>query len=291
MASTAIVKTKGSDTSSAITKRAKLFLDNLAKERFESDFKSRGICASREVNFEFFAKELELSVFKLFTQIGWKPFLAIKEKIYPSLIREFYSNLVFSEEEGEPVGRSMLRGKRVDLTTDNIRSWVGVKKGVFKRYSSREPITMETYSIEKVANNLGGSPNGEVTLAQLGVNERLLAHVLFEEKEESVDSDATLYSESPGHQQIKEEPTEKDSDTSMFSSASDKAPIQDEHQAVSIQLAPEDESAPKNEPEYKHDPPATKKSPKAKPTSSEPLPQPPLAPLDEIHEHLKILIN
>ncbi|KAF7815167.1 Retrovirus-related Pol polyprotein from transposon RE1 [Senna tora] len=298
--------------------------------------------------------------------MGWKPFLAIKENIYPSLIREFYSNLVFSEEEGEPVGRSMLRGKRVDLTADNIRRWIGVKKGDFK------------------------SPNGEVTLALLGLNERLLAHVLCqlimpkagtsndpsqfdiflmwcaikgwetdlafiilndmkdtlarptadlpygtlitviaralgvvfededwvsanvqgnynqrmiqnmsfkkvggkwiklrkakvepregtkkrkmnvkhgrrppkstkgsgtrnssrllkkdmsspsshihvsaEEKEESTNSDATLYSESPVHQPIKEEPTENDSDTTMFSSASDKAPNQDEHQAVS----------------------------------------------------------
>ncbi|KAF7810329.1 uncharacterized protein G2W53_037072 [Senna tora] len=63
MASTAIIKRKGSDTSSAITKRPKLFLDNLAKGRFESDFRTRGICAPREVNFEFFAKEPELNIF------------------------------------------------------------------------------------------------------------------------------------------------------------------------------------------------------------------------------------
>ncbi|KAF7802831.1 Retrovirus-related Pol polyprotein from transposon RE1 [Senna tora] len=426
--------------------RPKLFLDNMAKERFESDFRSRGIYAPPEVNFEFFAKEPELSVFQLFTQMGWKPFLAIKEKIYPSLIREFYSNLVFSEEEGEPVGRSMLRGKRADLTTGNIRRWIGVKKGDFKRYSSREPITMETYSIEKAAKKLGGSPNGEVTLAQLGVNERLLAHVLcqlimpkagtsndpsqfdiflmwcavkgwkpdlafiilnhmkdtlarpttdlpyetlitliarargvvFEdddwvganvqgnydqrliqnlsfkkvggkwiklgkakvkpgegtekrkmnvkhgrrppkstkgsstrkssrllkkdisspsspiqvlagEKEESADFDATLYFESLVHQPIKEEPTEKEYDTTMFSSASNKAPNQEEHQAVSSQLAPEDESTPENEPEHDH--PVAQHSPKTKPASSEPLPQPPLTPLAEIREQLKLLTS
>ncbi|KAF7815054.1 hypothetical protein G2W53_029023 [Senna tora] len=325
MAGTTIVKRKGSNTSSAIAKRPKLFLDN--------------------------------------------------------------SNLAFSEEEeGEPVGRSMIRGKRVDLTADNIRSWTGVKKGDFKRYSSREPITMESYSIEKVAKKLGGSSNGEVTLAPLGVNERLLAHVLcqlimpkagtsndpsqfeiflmwcavkgwepdlafiilnhmkdmlarpianlpygslitliarargvvfededwvgvnvqgkydqrliqnmsfkkvsVEEKEESADSDATLYSESPVHQPIKEEPTEKDFDTTMFSSASDKAPNQDEHQAVSSHLALEDESAPENEPEY--EPPAPKHSPKANPSSSNPLPQPPLTPLAEIREQLKVLTS
>ncbi|KAF7802445.1 uncharacterized protein G2W53_041556 [Senna tora] len=106
MASTAIVKRKGSDTSSAIAKRPKLFLDNSAKECFESDFKSKGI---------------------------W---------------------------EGEPMGHSMIRGKKVELTADNIRSWKGVKKGDFERYSSREPITMESYSIEKAAKKLGGSSNG-----------------------------------------------------------------------------------------------------------------------------------
>ncbi|KAF7814862.1 hypothetical protein G2W53_028831 [Senna tora] len=175
-----IMKRKGSNSSSVIAKRPKLFLDNSAKECFESDFKSRGICAPREVNFEFFDKEPEPNVFQLFSQMGWKPFLGIKERIYPFIIREFYYNLVFSEEDGELVGRLMIRGKKVELTADNIRSWIGVKKGDFKRYSSREPISMESYSIEKAAKKLGGSPNGEVTLAQLGVNEGLIAHVLFQ---------------------------------------------------------------------------------------------------------------
>ncbi|KAF7814878.1 Retrovirus-related Pol polyprotein from transposon RE1 [Senna tora] len=178
MVSSAIVKRKGSDSSFVIGKRPKLFLDNSAKERFDSDFKSRGICAPQEVNFAFFDKEPQLNVFQLFSQMGWKPFIGIKERIYPSIIREFYSNLVFSEEDGEPVVRSMIRGKKVELTIDNIRSWIGVKKGDFKRYSSREPISMESYSIEKAANKLGGNSNGEVTLAQLGVNERMIAHVL-----------------------------------------------------------------------------------------------------------------
>ncbi|KAF7839047.1 putative P-loop containing nucleoside triphosphate hydrolase, leucine-rich repeat domain, L [Senna tora] len=352
-ASNAIVKRKGSDTSSAIAKRPKLFLDNSAKERFESEFKYRGICAPQEVNFKFIAKEPELNVFHLFSQMGWKPVLAIKERIYPSLIREFYSNLVFSEEDGEPVGHSMIRGKKVELTADNIRSWIGVKKGDFKRYSSREPISMESYSTEKAAKKLGGNSNGEVTLAQLGVNERLIAHVLYqlimpkaaraqgvifededwvganvqgnydqrliqnmtfkkvggkwiklgkakaepgegtekrkmnvkhgkrppkstkgsgtwkssrllkkdtsslsspiqvsaEEKEESADSDATIYSESPIHQPIKEEPNEKGSDATLFSSAYDKEPNQDEHKA------------------------------------------PPMTPLAEIREPLKVLTN
>ncbi|KAF7839473.1 Retrovirus-related Pol polyprotein from transposon RE1 [Senna tora] len=379
MASTAIVKRKGSDTSSAIAKRPKLFLDNLAKG------------------------------------MSWKPFLAIKERIYPSLIQVSYSNLVFSEEEGEPVGRSMIRGKKVELTADNIRSWIGLKKGDFKRYSSREPITMESYTIEKATKKLGGSSNGEVTLAKLGVNERLIAHVLCqlilpkagtsndpsqfdiflmwcavkgwepdlafiilnhmkdtlacptvdlpygslitliararglifededwaeadpgegtekrkmnvkrgrrplktpkgsgtwkfsrllkkdtsspsspiqvsaEEKEDSADSDAIMYYVSPVHQPIKEEPTEKDSDATMFSSSSDKEPNQDEHQAVSSHLAPKDESASENEPEHEPEPPVPTHSPKINPSSSEPLPQPPMTPLVEIREQLKVL--
>ncbi|KAF7835280.1 uncharacterized protein G2W53_010139 [Senna tora] len=110
--------------------------------------------------------------------------------------------------------------------------------------------------------------------------------VSAEEKEESVDSDATLYSESPVHQPIKEEPIEKDYDTTTFSSASDKVPNQDEHQAVSSHLAPEDESAPENEPEHEHEPPAPKHSPKANPSSSEPLPQSPLSPLKVLTSQL-----
>ncbi|KAF7841424.1 hypothetical protein G2W53_003722 [Senna tora] len=178
MASTAIVKRKGSDLSFVATKRPKLFLDKTVKERFKSNFKSRGIYAPREVNFKFFDKEPEVNVFQLFSQMGWKPFFTIKERIYPSLIQEFYSNLIFFEESGELVGRSMIRGKKVDLTAENIRSWIGVKKGDFRRYSSREPISTESYSIEKATKKFGGNSNGDVTLAQLGVNERLIAHVL-----------------------------------------------------------------------------------------------------------------
>ncbi|KAF7802662.1 uncharacterized protein G2W53_041773 [Senna tora] len=48
--------------------------------------------------------------------------------------------------------------------------------------------------------------------------------VSAEEKEESIDFNATMYSESPVHQPIKEEPIEKDSDATMFSSTSDKEP-------------------------------------------------------------------
>ncbi|KAF7835551.1 hypothetical protein G2W53_010410 [Senna tora] len=314
-----------SEKKGVIRHLSKLFLDNSSKERFESDFKSIGICAPREVNFDFFDKEPELNVFQLFSQVGWKPFLAIKERTYPSLIREFYSNLVFSKEGGEPVGCLMIRRKKVDLTADNIRSWIGVKKGDFRRYSSKEPISMESYSIENAAKKLGGSFNGwEPDLAFFILNHMkdtlarptvdlsygsliiLIARargVIFlgedwdtsspsspiqvsaEEKEESVDSDATMYFESPIHQPIKEEPTEKESDATLFSSASDKEPNQDEQQAISSHLAPKNESAHENQLE----PPVSKHSPKANTCSSEPLPQPPMTPLAEIREQLKNL--
>ncbi|KAF7815161.1 uncharacterized protein G2W53_029130 [Senna tora] len=294
MASIAIVKRKGFDSSSVVAKRPKILLDNPANERFETDFKSKGICAPREVNFEFFDKEPELNVFQLFSQM---------------------------EESGEIVGQSMIRRKKVELTAENIRSWIGVKKGDFKRYSSREPIFMESYSIEKAAKKLGGSSNGEVTLGQgvvfvgedwVGANvqgnyyNRLIQNMSFkkvggkwiklgkakaepregsdkkkmnlkhgrrppkstkgsvsknnEEKEESVDSDATMYSESLVHQS-------------------------DEQQDVSSHLAPE------NEPKHEPEPPKSKHSPKANPSSSEPQPQPSMTPLTENREQLRNLTS
>ncbi|KAF7838982.1 hypothetical protein G2W53_007464 [Senna tora] len=89
----------------------------------------------REVNFEFFDKEPRFTVFQMFSLMGWRPFLAIKEKI-------------------------------------------GLKEGDFKRYSTKEPISMEAYSHDKAIKKITEGISGEFILGQLGVNERLMAHVL-----------------------------------------------------------------------------------------------------------------
>ncbi|KAF7814892.1 uncharacterized protein G2W53_028861 [Senna tora] len=159
MASKAIVKRKAS---SSPTKKPKLFLDEAAKTRFEDNFNDRGICTPRE----------------MFSLMGWRLFLAIKEKVYPALVKESYANLSFSDLDGEIVGKSMLRGKKIDLTMRNLRTWTGLKEGDFKRYSTKEPISMEAYSHDKAVKKITGSISGEFILGQLGVIECLMAHVL-----------------------------------------------------------------------------------------------------------------
>ncbi|KAF7821925.1 Myb_DNA-bind_6 domain-containing protein [Senna tora] len=59
-----------------------------------------------------------------------------------------------------------------------MRIWIGLKEGDFKRYSTKEPISMEAYSHEKAVKKISGDIFGEFILGQLGVNERLMAHVL-----------------------------------------------------------------------------------------------------------------
>ncbi|KAF7833340.1 uncharacterized protein G2W53_015673 [Senna tora] len=176
MASKAIVKRKASSSPTKTVKRPKHFLDEAAKTRFDDNIKYRGICMPREVNFEFFDKEPGLTVFQMFSLMG--PFFAIKEKVYPTLVKEFYANLSFSELDGEIVGKSMLRGKKIDLTMKNLRMWIALKEGDFKRYFNKEPISMEAYSYEKAVKKISGEISDEIILGQLGINERLMAHVL-----------------------------------------------------------------------------------------------------------------
>ncbi|KAF7833230.1 RVT_2 domain-containing protein [Senna tora] len=155
MASKAIVKRKSPSSPTKTAKRPKLFLNEATKTRFEDNIKDKGICTPRE-----------------------RPFLAIKEKVYPALVKEFYSNLSFSEIDGEIVGKSMLRGKKIDLTMKNLRMWIRLKEGDFKRYSNKEPISMEAYSYEKAVKKISGGISDKIILGQLGVNKCLMAHVL-----------------------------------------------------------------------------------------------------------------
>ncbi|KAF7801793.1 Retrovirus-related Pol polyprotein from transposon RE1 [Senna tora] len=183
MASKEIVKRKASSSPTKTTKRPNFFLDKVAKTRFEDNIIDRGICTPREVNFEFFDKEPGLTVFQMFSFMGWRPFLAIKDKVYPALVKEFYANLSFSGLDGEIVGKSMLRGKKIDLTMKNLCIWIGLKEGDFKRYSTKEPISMEAYSYKKAVKKISGGMSGEIILGQLGWEPNLAFIILSHMKD------------------------------------------------------------------------------------------------------------
>ncbi|KAF7821349.1 uncharacterized protein G2W53_026804 [Senna tora] len=310
-----------------------MFLDEAAKTRFEDNFKDRVICRPREVNFEFFNKEPGLTVFQMFSLMGWRPFFAIKEKVYHALVKEFYANLSFSDLDGEIVGKSMLRGKKIDLTMRNLRAWIGLKEGDFKRYSTKEPISMEAYSHDKAVKKITGGISGEFILGQLSVNESLMAHVKLgkpksepdegtskrkmnvkhgrqppktagrrkssrllkkesptpsspipvseEDKvSEEVDSDATMYSDSPTPPKTKD---------TMHSSSSEKKPLQDEQASVTSHPSVANPSS-----DHDQDPskqpikPSSPTSPRFSASSPEPT-SAPLTPLAEIRAHLRSL--
>ncbi|KAF7812543.1 uncharacterized protein G2W53_033519 [Senna tora] len=101
------------------------------------------------------------------------------------------------------------------------------------------------------------------------------------ENEESADSDATLYSESPTHPSAKEKAVNKESDATLYSSASDKGTNQNDYQAVSSHHALGYESAPEHE--HESEPSKSKQSPKAYTSLSDPQ-RPPMTPLAEIRE-------
>ncbi|KAF7823929.1 uncharacterized protein G2W53_022073 [Senna tora] len=102
-------------------------------------FKGRSISPPREVTFEFFASEPE-------------------EKVHPEIVREFYANLSFEEddEKEELIGSTMLRGRKIHLTEATISEWLECPRGDFKRFSNHGQVEFEGYFISKAVKLLAG---------------------------------------------------------------------------------------------------------------------------------------
>ena len=75
------------------------------------------------VNLEFFHKQ-GIEAFQKLQQIGWTPFLEIREEVYPRLVRLFYANL--SEDTKNGVLRTHVLGTPITFNDDKINAWLGL---------------------------------------------------------------------------------------------------------------------------------------------------------------------
>ncbi|KAF7841244.1 uncharacterized protein G2W53_003542 [Senna tora] len=154
--------------------KIKIFDGPNAKERFESDFSHRSYSPPREINLSFFYKE-GFSCFEKLKQIGLEYFLSLNETIYPEMIREFYSNLVFDRESLE--ASVLLRGRRTRLTKETLSLLLRCPNtGVCPEMVG--DVVSASYSREDYIKELIGFESSMCPIGLLSADNRILFHIV-----------------------------------------------------------------------------------------------------------------
>lgn len=153
----------------------KTFRDDEAKERFLKDFIHRSYTTTRTVDHEFFAKA-NIDCFQRLEQIGWGAFFATNENIYPVLIKEFYSNLVFDSSELRAT--SLMKGRKIELSQEFLADVIACPNEGIEHYFSHKEIPYEGYSREKAIRELMNGKSDVLDVARLDVSNRLLIHAI-----------------------------------------------------------------------------------------------------------------
>ncbi|KAF7823667.1 uncharacterized protein G2W53_021811 [Senna tora] len=154
--------------------KIKIFDGPNAKERFESDFSHRSYSPPREINLSFFYKE-GFSCFEKLKQIGLEYFLSLNESIYPEMIREFYSNLVFDRESLE--ASVLLRGRRTRLTKETLSLLLRCPNtGVCPEMVG--DVVSASYSSEDYIKELIGFESSMCPIGLLSADNRILFHIV-----------------------------------------------------------------------------------------------------------------
>lgn len=89
--------------------------------RYSQDSSHRP-CTAKIVDFDVFNKA-GIDSFKKLEQIGWGAFCTLNEYIYPAMIKEFYSNLIFNADELKAI--SLMKGRKVELSQQFLVDVIG----------------------------------------------------------------------------------------------------------------------------------------------------------------------
>ncbi|KAL2461885.1 Uncharacterized protein Adt_45305 [Abeliophyllum distichum] len=79
----------------------------------------------------------------LFVGIGWVGILTLDDKIYPSIVKDFYKKMTFSP--GTKI-TCLLRNKQVKITRDLIRSLLLLEDGSIRLYTTKTIPHTEEYN-------------------------------------------------------------------------------------------------------------------------------------------------
>lgn len=76
--------------------------------------------------------------------IGWKPFFSLTKHKYLEMIKEFYSNLVFDDNELRAT--SLIKGRKIKLSQEFLADVLGCPNEGIERYYSHREVPYEDYS-------------------------------------------------------------------------------------------------------------------------------------------------
>ncbi|KAL2490879.1 Uncharacterized protein Adt_26507 [Abeliophyllum distichum] len=87
------------------------------------------------VSFTFDAPSFNIE--NLFVGMGWVPILTLNDKVYPTIVKDFYTKMNFSSGSGITC---LLRNKRVKITHELIRSILHLEDGGIRLYYTTKTI-------------------------------------------------------------------------------------------------------------------------------------------------------
>ncbi|KAL2461749.1 Uncharacterized protein Adt_45169 [Abeliophyllum distichum] len=84
--------------------------------------------------FSFTFDAPSFNIENLFVGMGWVPLLTLNNKVYPTIVKDFYTKMNFSPGSGVTC---LLRNKRVKITQELIRSILHLEDGGIRLYTTK----------------------------------------------------------------------------------------------------------------------------------------------------------
>ncbi|KAL2465768.1 Uncharacterized protein Adt_41619 [Abeliophyllum distichum] len=79
----------------------------------------------------------------LFIGMGWVPILTLNDKVYPSIVKDFYTKMTFSPRTGITC---LVRNKRIKITQELIRSILHLEDGGIHLYTTKTILHIKEYN-------------------------------------------------------------------------------------------------------------------------------------------------
>ncbi|KAL2518104.1 Uncharacterized protein Adt_14351 [Abeliophyllum distichum] len=89
----------------------------------------------------------------LFVSMGWDSILTLNDKVYPSIIKDFYKTMTFSLGTGITC---LVRNKRIKISQELIRSILYLEDGGFRLYTTKTILHLEEYNPVKTCRRVTG---------------------------------------------------------------------------------------------------------------------------------------
>ncbi|KAL2454820.1 Uncharacterized protein Adt_47678 [Abeliophyllum distichum] len=135
-------------------------------------------------SFTFDAPSFNLE--NLFEGMGWVPILTLDDKVYPTLVKEFYTKMKFSPGAGITC---LLRNKRIKITPELIRTILHLEDGGVRLYTTKTiPYTDEYDPITACCHVTGKNFEAAVRLSSnqltlpCRVLHNIIAHIIVPRK-------------------------------------------------------------------------------------------------------------